>query len=345
MSPTAMLARISIDADAILAIGGQAPRLTMHTHTRILRAITDFGVIRWMGANDDAAMWSAVDQLSADQRTLWTKRLHDLYDSNRMLWGDRDETTHEIFAMETIPSDAARMVDLVVLSEEIALLRGVPATKGFKGRPNEPEFSLVDSVDVCTTIRRMQDLRTRGNFAAGKKRDDVWDQLFALPASLSSDVTVLDRYFLSDVLRANPPKVRDHAQWLLRKLAQSVQPNSTFRILCELPGGLSATDATERLRQRLAHSVDRGNFKSVEAVLAPWPTASASRPHNRHIRFSCGVAVATDEGFDRLDQSTLQYLEGFTWRVATDRDRIASWSKRERSVVTSLNRIQVPIIK
>lgn len=344
MSPTAMLARFSIDADAIVALEGQTPRHATHTHTRVLRTIADFGVIQWMGPNDEAAMWSAIDELSPDQRTLWTKRLHDLYDRNRMHWGDREETTHQVLSMETIAGDFARAVELAIVSDEIATIRGIPLAKGFKGRPDEPEFALPDSVDVCTTVRRMQDLRTRGNFAAGKKRDDVWEQLFALPATLSNDVTVLDRYFLKEVLRANPAKERDHAQWLLRRLARSVQPNSSLRLLCELPGDISEAAARDRLLRRLAPSVDHGNFNSVEAVLAPWPSASAKRPHNRHIRFSCGIAVSTDEGFDRLDQATLQYLEGFTWRVATDRDRIASWSKRERSIVTSLDRLEVRVL-
>ena len=95
--------------------------------------------------------------------------------------------------------------------------------------------------------------------------------------------------------------------------------------------------------KRVAPLIGNGQLRQIEIVLAHWPKRQDNGPHNRHLRFSCGVAVSSDEGFDRLDSRQIQGIDGFSWRGITAASLLGDLAKRENVIATQQPRVVIPL--
>lgn len=334
-----LLARIAIDDEALLDFK-EVNRTSINAHRTLTRVLEEFAVVDWRGDNDELAVHRSITQLSSDMGTLWTKVLDGLHDSNRLLWGERDETMHDILARGDLPSEVRAHLDLVVVSEQAAQQRGIPV-EGYAQQPGEPEISVAESVTNCATIGRVQALRARGIYPTGTSRQVVWDEVFAVVAGFSTEATLLDGFFLAHVLETKTSP-RDHAEWLVRKLDSSLIPGSSLRMFCFLPKGVESDEAERTLQELISPLIGGGNLSHVTVVLAP-EGGGARLPHDRHLRFSCGVAVTSEEGFDRLGTEPIYGVDGFTWNPVLLPEMLGQLAKRESVYLRRSNKVEFQI--
>src|SRR5262249_19132098 len=155
-----------------------------------------------------------------------------------------------------------------------------------------------DSVTHCQTIDGVRSLRQLGNYRTHTQRDVIWDDVLASPAAVSTEATLLDRYFLEHVLNGKSRHTRDHAEWLIDKLDGSMIVGSALRLLCGWPvvRGTSSLFPQPRIeamvQKRVAPLIGNGRLRRIEIILVPWPKRAHDAPHNRHLRFNSGAAVS-----------------------------------------------------
>lgn len=342
-----MIARVAVDSEALLE-HKEETRHAMNTQRTLVEMIQRFGLLELLGDEDKDAFFDAVNQLSPTLQDVWAKALVALHGLNRVRAGGAASTVRDLVANVDLPVELQALADLIVIREAVATTRGVPLEAGYGCI--DPEFVLADSLLHCTTVKQLSDARERGNFPKGSDRSKVWEDVFAVPASLSTEVTLLEHHFLNHAL-LKKRTWRDHLEWLVGQLDRSLSPGSTLRLLAELPEigkppqrtSMSPADAERVIRHRLEPLLGSGSLARVEVILAPWPGKLEERPHNRHLRFSCGVAISTHEGFDHLSNSTIEGLEGFTWQAHTAADFLAELSGREQVIRTRPGRLEIVI--
>ena len=67
------------------------------------------------------------------------------------------------------------------------------------------------------------------------------------------------------------------------------------------------------------------------------------RPHNRHARFNCSMAIGCHEGFDQLDASKVRGIDGFTWQAFTTPRMLDDLAMREQKVLNGWPRREFKI--
>ena len=77
-------------------------------------------------------------------------------------------------------------------------------------------------------------------------------------------------------------------------------------------------------------------------VLAP-EGGSPRLPHDRHLRFSCGVAITSEEGFDRLGTEPIYGVDGFTWNPVLLPDMLGQLAKRGSVYLRRANKVEFQI--
>lgn len=328
-----MMCRVALDADALLD-HKHATRRDMNIHRTLTKTLFDYGFIEALGKNDAVALLEAIEQLSPDARERWGAVLVALDACNRLRRGEGHQTVRELVNVDHLPEDLHETLDLIVVSETAAERQHLPLEVGFAQREREPELCVAESFTNCATVERVQRLRGRGNFPPSTAREAIWKAVFALPAELSTEATLLDRYFLNDLLRGRG-RGRDHAEWFIRALDRTMAHNSSLRLLCEVPADgnppkpLTEEKLKRAVRDRIIPIVGRGRLAKLEVVLAPWFKLHEDAPHNRHLRFLSGVAITTPEGFDRLDKQEVAGIDGFSWSAVTSASMLGDLGKRE----------------
>lgn len=341
-----MIARVAIDSEALLD-HSEPTRATANTHRSLVQIIESFGFIELLGGPDSTALVEAIKRLTGETSELWEKAIIGLMDLNRVRVGSSDKTTGDQCAERPLPEPLLSLADLVVVSERRSSDREALFSAGFDKSGDEPEFALADSVPHSKTITAVRTLRDLGNYRAQTSREVIWDEVFASPASVSTEATLLDRYFLEHVHNGKSRNARDHVEWMIGKLDESMVAGSTFRLLCGWPvvratSGLFPQSRIEAVvRKRVAPLIGNGRLRQIEIVLTPWPKRQDDAPHNRHLRFNCGVAVSTDEGFDRLDSNQIQGIDGFSWRGITAATLLGDLATRERVIWNHPDRIEL----
>jgi hypothetical protein len=341
-----MIGRVALDTDALLDHRDQG-RGAMNTHRELVDVLTSFGYLELLGPDDASALFDAIYQLDSEKHALWSKAILALHSLNRVRTGDLNGTTRDASAIEPLPEPLRSTIDLLVVSNRVAQGRQPLMEDGFESRPGEPERTLADSIRHCRTIERLRTMHEHGNFAQGASRQTVWDELFVPPARLSTEATLLDRYFLEHLFNDRKREPRDHAEWLISSMDRDLASGSTVRLLCGWPSDrdrnapIDKVTLTSRLRDHLGPILGSGRLDGVTVVLARWPTRKGDGPHNRHLRFSCGFAITSQEGFDRLDSSRIVGIDGFSWGAITSTQLLADLQAREDIILKCRPRTEI----
>ncbi len=348
-----MIARVAIDSEALLDFK-EDPRRAANAQSDLIEVLDEYGYVHLVGAPDLDALFDAISRLSPDLRQLWIQALNDLQTLNRVRLGDGNAAMSDICLAKHLPTALKDHVDLVVVRGSLAEVRGIPIETGYAKRSFEPEVSLPDSVRRSSTVKGLRQQRSRGSYGKGEERESVWREVLAHAAALSTEATILDRYFLTHLLTPKGKSKRDHHHWLLRKLDQSMQPGASVRVISELPPigrgaagtpapRMAASDVERVIGAGLASLVGAGSVTELHIVLAPWPQRWEDGPHNRHIRFSCGVALCTSEGLDYLDKPKL--ISPFTWQAATSAHWLGELSSSEQVILRARDRLEMTLPK
>jgi len=337
------MCRVALDADALLD-HKDATRQDIHVHRTLTKTLADYGFIEALGQNDADALFEAIQQLGPDVQGRWVEVLGALHACNRLRVGEGHQTVRELVNVDHLPEDLHEKLDLIVVSETAADTQNISPQVGFAKREREPELCVAESVLFCAAIEQVQTLRERGNFPPSTAREAIWKAVFALPAELSTEATLLDRYFLNHLLHGRG-RGRDHAEWFISALDRTMANNSRLKLLCEVPAEGNPPKPLTRetlewaVRDRITPIVGRGRLAELEVVLAPWPKRHEDAPHNRHLRFSSGVAITTHEGFDRLDKQEVAGIDGFSWSAVTSASMLGDLGKREDVILRHRDRL------
>ena len=331
-----MLARVGVDSDALLDFKGPS-RASLTAQRAMATALEGLGVLEARNSDDLVELFDAINDLSPDAQTLWIKTLTALDGVNRIHRGNEANTSREVARKAPLPPDLVRSVDVLVVSEASGEAQGVPTFPGHMTRSGEPELTYLDSFAHSAAADAVRALRDRGNFPQGSSRHDIWDAVLQPLAQISVEATLLDRFFLTK-------PSGDHAKWLITNLDRSLRDGAHLRILGEWDASWTEQQARDVAHKRVAPHVGSGRIASVEVILAAaWdrsgPTSRRPRnapygPHNRHLRFSCGMAVTAVEGFDRLRQRTVEGVDGFTWGLVSSADRLGDLGRSEDVVAS-----------
>lgn len=341
-----MITRVAIDSQALLDHNGPT-RAALNTHRSLLQVLQSFGFIEFMGNADVTALFQAIERLDNGMRELWVERISELYIMNRVRFGSSSETTGDLCAREPLAEILRAMVDLVVISEGASTDREAVSVVGFETREGEPELTLADSIAHCRTITTARSLRELGNYRENTLRDVIWKEVFDVPARISIEATLLDQYFLKHLFDGKSRRKWDHVLWIIRRLDESMLPGSTVRLLCALPSDgrpprpFTRSRIESMIQTHIAPILGSGHLSKIEFVLAPWPLRFESGPHNRHLRFNTGIAISTEEGFDRFDRSKIQGIDGFSWHGITSASLIEDLGRRESVIETHRNRVEL----
>lgn len=341
-----MINRIAIDSDA-LRDHKQQSRQDSHVHQDLIRALTAHGVLELLGPNDAQDLLDAIAEMSDEVRGAWAKAITALSGLNRVQVGGEDFATRDVCHAAPLPAPL-RSVDLVVVCAKAADGRGDLTSTGYETRRGEPEMALADSVTHSRTIARAQALRERGNYPALTPRDNIWTEVFAKAAQVSTEATLLDQYFLTHLLEGRSRRDRDHAEWLVETLGRDMRDQSAVRLICGWPrdrqkGVRISRTALESEAARLARFVGSSRLASVTIVLAPWPRRHNDGPHNRHLRFSGGMGITSHEGFDRLDARDIVGIDGFSWSAVTSVAGLNDLVAREAVILNHPKRMEITL--
>lgn len=341
-----MITRVAIDSQALLDHKDRT-RAAVNTHRSLVQILESYGFIELLGVADSTALVKAIKGLPEEMGELWEKAIVGLMDLNRVCVGSSDKTAGDLCAEEPLPELLRSLADLVVISERASSDRQAIRTNGFEMRGGQPELTLADSITHCQTIKRVRSLRELGNYRETTRRDVIWDDVFDTPARLSNEATLLDQHFLKHLFLGRSRKAWNHVEWLIRMLDGSMVAGSTLRLLCGLPSAGSPPSPFPRSRlesaiqKHIAPILGSGHLAKIELVLAPWPRRYESGPHNRHLRFSTGLAISTDEGFDRLDNHEVRGIDGFSWRGITSAALLGDLATRESVIYNHPDRIEL----
>ncbi|MDO5676808.1 MAG: hypothetical protein Q4G35_04790 [Propionibacteriaceae bacterium] len=316
-----VILQTAIDARALGELLDQSPRMRMALHRILTNLLLQHSQLVWSDQADTNELVQALRrQADPDVGRLWAETLKALERSGRMrtLRPGLDLTTGQACDSDPLASELADALDLVVVSSSVLDKKGLGAT-GYGQMPGEPELAALEAVDSCDSVRKVRALHAGGGFPSGTDRETVWRTVMLPLARASREVTLFDRYLLERFgqgsYRAN------HVSWLIERLDQACAPNSTVRLLCAL------NDSHERgtIGSDFEREVIRAPLKNmtVKLVMAPWKAGHGDRgAHNRHLRFSCGMGLAIEEGFDRFGSARISGPDGFALNPLTTADAL-----------------------
>lgn len=307
-----MIAQISVDSRALSEPSDVGDRLD--AHARLTREFLRFAALRLLGPEDETELRI---QFHADPEVgeMWKRLFKDLGDVNRLLRDPahmRSETMREWCDRGELPEDIRDLVDLVVASERAEW-----------NHPGDglPELATAKRFDLSHTLHRIRELADEMTYEKGTPRDVIWKERWAPLARLSTEVNICDPYLFGE--KAFDPKKRDrirHVTWLLDRLHDVLPGGATVRLFTargsydmkdvgdhlsrsrfcrERPGALHIFIWKERNRRR---SQERTESSEEDLIWGP---------HDRHIRFSCGVATDVPAGFDKLRNPQIVAEQGY----------------------------------
>lgn len=295
-----MIGRFAVDPRALAGSSETGPSLRSH-YSRLARIILEFGTLHLMGEKDKCELEKALrEQAAALGYDFWTK-LHKALASQGpgVLWAEppRQSSTRDYCESGEL-DELGKCVDLLVVDNrsripglDSYLAEALYEIDQFAQYNDALEVTLPNAIDDCETITSLRSLREEHIIEAGTARDEIWADYFSPLASISTKVTIFDKFFFSGVL---PWRKSEYLLWILNCLDDDLPPGATVDIYA-YPG--------DKLNERYKFGVEEigktlRNLKRWKRQLNLFLTDQLD--HDRHMRFSCGHAVKSDGGFDHL---------------------------------------------
>lgn len=283
-------------------------RLRLATHRRIVENFRNFGLLRLLGPDDANDLLGYIHGAERQIGILWCHLIKDLGQINRVKLDQASplpSPMREYLESGTLPERLAQLADVVIASENLAPQAEWPA---------RPELAPASGFDLSETMTMFRDLRNDETEIQGTSREDIWERRLRGVTRLSSEVWICDPYLFgknSFDISVAPKRLR-HLRWLLTELAEGLESTGNQAPAIHLLTARREYDplvATTFLAQLSALQ----NWTGSLDVTFYTPTPDFKGPHDRHIRFSCGVAFNVPAGFDRLRSGTVKDDEGYKW--------------------------------
>lgn len=308
-----MIGRFAIDADALSLPNGAGLGARIE-HKRLAESVLEYGLLGVLGPSDadklSAAMERLAGQLGYD---FWRPLMRAIDSAGPGVFRARpphNRSVHD-YAVAGDLEQLRAVVDLLVLADSSDRTPGLTPTveralyddDGFASFANGPELALASAVDQSQTVHRVKALQRETIIPAGTLRNAVWDTYFRPLARVSTEVNIFDRFLFSGLLKTS--KFNGNASlllWLLSSLDRDLPRSATVNLFARSGDRVAAEN-----HDKTAQPYSVGNISDAVKKLRGWKRDGRlhlylddSLDHDRHFRFSCGHAIMSQGGFDRL---------------------------------------------
>lgn len=296
------------------------------THEVAVTAVYDHGLLT-LTPEDMEALKAAIAKLVGRPQTSWAAIVEALQLLRRV---DRESLPISIRSFvdtQAGDSGSANIVRLAVVEDA-----AVPVADNSESAPNQTE--LVSLIDVASSSA-FRGARSLVSFPSGTPRQQIAEAVLIPLAARSTEIVAFDPFLFDDLVGANRASdARDHVEWLCQLLGDVLPPDSTMRLVANLPSPTRAGQPLdpEQIKQKISATLaaalrHRRSGVSVEVTLFQG-TRPGIKASNRYLFFSCGAEFEVSHDLLRLGSQTIPAPDDFSLR-RLDRDQL----KRARAVV------------
>lgn len=334
-----MLARIVIDPEALGDTTAPIAMTKFH-HNSLLETLAAYGYLVFANNEEAAAFSKALrnrSEFPPGMAEKWATVFPELYKLGRVrVVGQPDDPPiSQVRHLAGLQRGWKGNVDVAVMGTAGAAAIGISEAEGIlDDADSHVELATVVATPHTRTISRYRELAETAVVPYDAARDTFWNDVLAPVATASKKVTVLDGYLLTtlwnkeDNLPGSRTRPAEQVQWLLQHLDTAMKPGSEVELICAYEAHKSYYDAdasADMIRDYWSPPRE-GNLTKVTLTLVK---RQRGFTHDRHIRFSTGVALTFAAGLDRLRSPHVWDEDGMTWAYKWRREAINGLRERE----------------
>lgn len=334
-----MLARIAIDPEA-LADPITPISLTKVLHNNLLEMIAAHGYIVFANNEEAQAFIKAIrnhKSLPPGMVEKWATFLPELYKQGRMslISPTGDNPISRLRELDELQQGWKGNLDVAVLCAANAAAIGISDEDGIlDDTTSHVELATFGATPHTRTVARYRELADTAVVPYKAPRDQFWNDVLRPVATASKKATILDGYLLTSLWNNEDklPRSRswgpEHVAWMLDHLDSTMKRGAEVELICAYePHKLhfDAEASADIIRDWWVPAAP-GRLAKVTVTLIE---RQKGFTHDRHIRFSTGVAITVPAGFDRLRSPNLWDQDGMAWAYKWRRDAINGLRERE----------------
>lgn len=333
-----MLARLAIDPEALTDILTPVS-LTKVLHNHLLETIASHGHLVFANNDEAAAFVKAIRNrsLPPGMAEKWATFLPELHKQGRMslVAPPGDSPISQVRQLDELQQGWKGNLDVAVLCTANASAIGISDEDGILDDTNSHvELATFGAAPHTRTVAHYRELAETAVLPYDADRDTFWNDVIRPVAAASKRTIILDGYLLTSLWNKEHslPRSRswptEHVAWLLDHLDSTMRPASEVEFICAYE----------------PHKLHYNAVQSANIIHNFWAPPPAGRlakvtlrlierqrgfTHDRHVRFSTGVAITIPAGLDRLRSPRVWDADGMAWAYKWRRDAINQLRERE----------------
>lgn len=298
---------------------------------------------------------AAVDALDEPDRDAWRDLLIYL-ERHQRLWNVPEPKAPACLDDASTPSDVECLVPIYGGSHLAVLPIAKDSAFGLSARtPSAPagKHEAVRSLSLpqAERFKRLVALERRRFHAHRARRDELFNDVLKGLARYSREIVVADRYLFNELFhrgRRIETTESEAVGWLLDQFGRWCLPETKVILV----GGFAEKGQPGDLQQA-ADLVNRawrrqwGNVAEVEVRGTDWREYKYHEQlqHDRHITFSCGLAVGFAAGLDRLRKPALWDPQSTWWFYVSDSVAVTLLRDAEERIFEASGRASVTLTR
>lgn len=339
-----MLARLAIDP-AALAETVTPVSLTKVLHNNLLETIASHGYLVFANNEEANAFVNAIrnhKSFPPGMAEKWGTFLPELHKQGRisLIAPPGDHAIAEVRELDELERGWKGNLDVAVLCNANAAALGISDEDGILDDANSHvELATFGATPHTRIVAHYRELTETALLPYNADREGFWNEVLRPVAAASKKATVLDGYLLTSLWKKedNLPRSRrwdiEHVAWMLDHLDSTMRARSEVELICAYePHKLHFNaEASAALIRKWWAPTPAGRISKVALTLIE---RQKGFTHDRHIRFSTGVAITIPAGFDRLRSPRVWDEDGMAWAYKWRRDAVNGLREREERAKT-----------
>jgi hypothetical protein len=334
-----MLARLAIDPEALADTITPMSMAKFH-HNSLLETIAAHGSLLFANNGEARAFVQAIKNLGAlppGMAEKWSTVLSELHKLGRvrLIAPPGDRPISQVRALDALQNGWKGNLDIAVLGHTGASAIGISDDEGIlEDVDSQVELATVVATPHTRTVTHFRELADIALLPASAKRETFWDQVLRPISTMSKAATILDGYLMTSLWgkEDNLPRSRswqvEHVEWILDHLDTTMMTGAELELICAYDPRkphYTADESADAIRD-FWRPISRGRFAKVTLTLVE---RQKGFTHDRHIRFSTGVAITIAAGFDRLRAPQVWDEDGMAWNYKWRPDAVKGLRDRE----------------
>ena len=350
-----MLARLAIDPEALSDTTTPVSMTKFH-HNSLLETIAAHGSIVFANNDEARAFVQAIKHQHAfppGMAEKWSNLLPELHKLGRvrLMVPPGDQPISQVRALDALQHGWKGNLDIAVLGNSGASAIGISEDKGIlEDIDSQVEIATVVATPHTRTVTHYRELADIAILPHRAERETFWDEVLRPIATASKAASVLDGYLLTrlwdkeDNLPMSRSRDAGHVEWILDHLDSTMRPGSELELICAYDRNKShytADESADVIRDSWS-PLSHGRLTKVTLTLVE---RQKGFTHDRHIRFSTGVAITLPAGFDRLRAARVWDQDGMAWNYKWRPDAIKGLRDREERAKSFTPRKTVTVLE